>query len=151
MKLCKLILKNFRGYESLHVDLNEDINVIIGKNDIGKSTIMEAMDIFFNGNSSSKIDVDDLNIYAEEKEIQISCLFSECYEDIVLDSARKTSLAQEYLLNNDGLLEIRKVWNCSKEKIGSSDLKVYINAYYPKINEKPLINMKISELKKILQ
>ena len=46
MKLCKLILKNFRGYESLHVDLNEDINVIIGKNDIGKSTIMEAMDIF---------------------------------------------------------------------------------------------------------
>ena len=65
MKLCKLILKNFRGYESLHVDLNEDINVIIGKNDIGKSTIMEAMDIFFNGNSSSKIDVDDLNIYAE--------------------------------------------------------------------------------------
>ena len=151
MKLCKLILKNFRGYESLHIDLNEDINVIIGKNDIGKSTIMEAMDIFFNGNSSSKIDVDDLNIYAEEKEIQISCLFSECYEDIVLDSARKTSLAQEYLLNNDGLLEIRKVWNCSKEKIGSSDLKVYINAYYPKINEKPLINMKISELKKILQ
>ena len=151
MKLCKLILKNFRGYESLHVDLNEDINVIIGKNDIGKSTIMEAMDIFFNGNSSSKIDVDDLNIYAEEKEIQISCLFSECYEDIVLDSTRKTSLAQEYLLNNDGLLEIRKVWNCSKEKIGSSDLKVYINAYYPKINEKPLINMKISELKKILQ
>lgn len=151
MKLCKLILKNFRGYESLHVDLNEDINVIIGKNDIGKSTIMEAMDIFFNGNSSSKIDVDDLNIYAEEKEIQISCLFSECYEDIVLDSARKTSLAQEYLLNNDGLLEIRKVWNCSKEKIGSSDLRVYINAYYPKINEKPLINMKISELKKILQ
>lgn len=151
MKLCKLILKNFIGYESLHVDLNEDINVIIGKNDIGKSTIMEAMDIFFNGNSSSKIDVDDLNIYAEEKEIQISCLFSECYEDIVLDSARKTSLAQEYLLNNDGLLEIRKVWNCSKEKIGSSDLKVYINAYYPKINEKPLINMKISELKKILQ
>lgn len=151
MKLCKLILKNFRGYESLHVDLNEDINVIIGKNDIGKSTIMEAMDIFFNGNSSSKIDVDDLNIYAKEKEIQISCLFSECYEDIVLDSTRKTSLAQEYLLNNDGLLEIRKVWNCSKEKIGSSDLKVYINAYYPKINEKPLINMKISELKKILQ
>lgn len=151
MKLCKLILKNFRGYESLYIDLNEDINVIIGKNDIGKSTIMEAMDIFFNGNSSSKIDVDDLNIYAEEKEIQISCLFSECYEDIVLDSARKTSLAQEYLLNNDGLLEIRKVWNCSKEKIGSSDLKVYINAYYPKINEKPLINMKISELKKILQ
>ena len=52
MKLCKLILKNFRGYESLHVDLNEDINVIIGKNDIGKSTIMEAMDIFFNGNSN---------------------------------------------------------------------------------------------------
>ena len=151
MKLCKLILKNFRGYESLHVDLNEDINVIIGKNDIGKSTIMEAMDIFFNGNSSSKIDVDDLNIYAEEKEIQISCLLSECYEDIVLESSRKTSLAQEYLLNNYGLLEIRKVWNCSKEKIGSSDLKVYINAYYPKINEKPLINMKISELKKILQ
>lgn len=151
MKLCKLILKNFRGYKNLCVDLNEDINVIIGKNDIGKSTIMEAMDIFFNGNLNSKIDVDDLNIYSEEKEIEISCLFSDCDEEIVLDSTRKTSLSQEFLLNNDGLLEIKKVWNCSKEKIGASDLKVYINAYYPQVNEKPLINMKITELKKILQ
>lgn len=113
MKLCKLILKNFRGYKELSVDLNEDINVIIGKNDVGKSTIMEALNIFFNGGSgsSAKIEIDDLNIYAEEKEIEISCLFSECNEEVIIDATRKTNLKEEFLLNKDELLEIKKVWN----------------------------------------
>ena len=47
MKLKKLKLKNFRGY-SYEVEIEvTDLNVIIGKNDIGKSTILEALDIFF--------------------------------------------------------------------------------------------------------
>ena len=46
MKLKKLKLKNFRGYSSeVEIEVT-DLNVIIGKNDIGKSTILEALDIF---------------------------------------------------------------------------------------------------------
>lgn len=154
MKLKWVHLKNFRGYKDITVNFDENMNVIIGKNDIGKSTIMEALEIFFNGsnNSQIKIDVDDLNIYSDDdKEIEISCGFSDCFDEIIIDSATKTTLNREYLLNKEGLLEVKKVWNCSKEKITASDLKIYINANYPKITDKPLVNMKISELKKILE
>ncbi|TON15480.1 hypothetical protein CGH62_27270, partial [Vibrio parahaemolyticus] len=48
MKITKLTLKNFRGYRDVSVDFDENFNVIIGKNDIGKSTILEALEIFFN-------------------------------------------------------------------------------------------------------
>ena len=48
MILKKLKLKNFRGYKNFELDFNDSINVIIGRNDIGKSTILEALEIFFN-------------------------------------------------------------------------------------------------------
>lgn len=45
MKLTKLILSNFRGYkDKTEVDFS-DITTFVGKNDSGKSTILEALDI----------------------------------------------------------------------------------------------------------
>lgn len=46
MKISKLKLNNFRGYQDITIDFDENYNVIIGKNDIGKSTILEALEIF---------------------------------------------------------------------------------------------------------
>lgn len=37
----KLVLKNFRRFRSLELELNK-INVIVGKNNVGKTTILEA-------------------------------------------------------------------------------------------------------------
>ncbi|RQM78303.1 AAA family ATPase, partial [Aeromonas dhakensis] len=42
MKISKLKLNNFRGYKDILVDFDDSFNVIIGRNDIGKSTILEA-------------------------------------------------------------------------------------------------------------
>lgn len=42
MKLKRIKLKNFRGYSQETTFEVTDLNVIIGKNDIGKSTILEA-------------------------------------------------------------------------------------------------------------
>ena len=67
MKIEKLILSNFRSYaEEIYIDFN-DLNVFVGKNDIGKSTILEALDIFFNeGKGIMRIDKDDVNKKAKE-------------------------------------------------------------------------------------
>lgn len=46
MKLKKIKLINFRGYKKFEVDFDNNFNVIIGRNDIGKSTILEALEIF---------------------------------------------------------------------------------------------------------
>lgn len=148
-----MYLRNFRGYKEVTIDFDSNMNVIIGKNDVGKSTIMEALEIFFNHSNSAqvKIETADLNIDSgKNKEIEIRCKFADCNQKMVIDSTREIELKDEYLLNKEGFLEIRKVWNCSKEKIGASDLKIYIYANYPVISEKALINCKIVELKKIL-
>lgn len=63
MKIKSVKIKNFRGYrDEMRVDF-DDLTVLIGKNDIGKSTILEALDIFFNETSGVvKWDKSDLNV-----------------------------------------------------------------------------------------
>lgn len=155
MRLRKLLLKNFRGYKDLCIDLQENINVIIGKNDIGKSTIMEAMEIFFNGDSRQaivKAEIEDCNIYCEQKEMSIGACFEiEDGEKIVIDSTNPTSLKEEFLLNKEGYLEIHKIWNCSKQKLSATDLKIYIKANYPEVFDKEIITLNNAKLKKMLE
>lgn len=48
MKLAYLKIKNFRCYED-EIELSiDDLTCIIGQNDVGKSTIIEALNAFFN-------------------------------------------------------------------------------------------------------
>lgn len=48
MKLKEISIENFRGYKSRVTVTFEDLTAFVRKNDIGKSTILEALDIFFN-------------------------------------------------------------------------------------------------------
>jgi predicted ATP-dependent endonuclease of OLD family len=109
MKLDKLKLRNFRGYsQETEIDIS-DLNVIIGKNDIGKSSILEALDIFFNG----KPDKNDLCINHDNRKIQITCIFKDLPEELILDDSTVTNLESEYLLNQDKKLEIKKSFSVS--------------------------------------
>ena len=47
MKIVSVKIKNFRGYEEEENIKFDDLTVFVGKNDVGKSTILEALDIFF--------------------------------------------------------------------------------------------------------
>ncbi len=156
MRLKRLKLENFRGYTCGEINFDTDMNVIIGRNDVGKSTVMDALEIFFNGSNSDsqvKIDIDDLNVCCGEdnKQVKIICCFENIdNKEILVDTSNFTNLKEEYLYNEDGLLEIAKVWNCSKAKIGASDLRIYLNSTYPVLFDKPLITLKIQELRKKL-
>lgn len=46
MKIKKLILENFRAFYGITEIPLDDFIVFIGKNDQGKSSILEAIDIF---------------------------------------------------------------------------------------------------------
>lgn len=143
MKLKKLRLKNFRSYRDEEFDFN-DLNVIIGKNDAGKSTILDALNIFFNGSP----DINDLNVQSEEKLIEISCAFEvDGNAQIQLDSSENTTttLQDEYLLNKDGLLEFCKCYEGEKLKE-----KSYLISRHPNNFDKSLITLKINELKRQL-
>ncbi len=123
------------------------MNVIIGRNDVGKSTILEALEIFFNS-EKVKMDISDLCVYADAPNISIICCFNVGDGKILIDSTNYTSCRDEFLLNKDGLLEIKKVWNCSTGNITKSSLKTFITAYYPTLYKTPLVLEKISVLQK---
>ena len=148
MILKKLKLKNFRGYKDFEVSFNDSINVIIGRNDIGKSTILDALAIFFQSDKI-KVDIADLCVYHDEDDlvIGITCCFDVGKGEILIDSTSYTNCADEYLLNEEGLLEIRKTWDCSSGSIGKSSQKDYIIAYYPAAYDPPLVIEKIAALK----
>ncbi|WP_413746907.1 ATP-dependent nuclease [Synechococcus sp. MIT S9507] len=43
MYISKINLENFKSFENIEVDCNENFNVVVGENNIGKSTIFEAL------------------------------------------------------------------------------------------------------------
>lgn len=62
MKITSMKINNFRGYNREINIKFDDLTVIVGKNDVGKSTILEALDIFFNdGKGTIKLDKNDVN------------------------------------------------------------------------------------------
>jgi len=149
MKILKVKLENFRGYkEEVVVDFN-NLTVFVGKNDIGKSTILEALDIFFNdGKGVVKIDKEDINKQAKEEGntgIKISVVFGDLPNALTIDATNPTTLSNEYLLNCDNQLEvIKKYPNAGKEK-------VYIKANHPaNQNCNDLLLKKIRDLQSIL-
>nr|WP_245406471.1 MULTISPECIES: ATP-binding protein [unclassified Peribacillus] len=147
VKLEKVIIENFRSYETkTEINFN-DLTTIVGKNDVGKSTILEALEIFFN-NSTVKIDSKDFCVKASNPNVLIGCVFSEFKEEIILDETASTTFKDEFLLNEYGMLEVHKIYDCSKKTIKP---EIYLKALYP--NEaiekgKSLIQLTQTELQR---
>lgn len=43
MKIKKIVLKNYRNYDSLEIDFNDNLNIIIGDNAQGKTNLLESI------------------------------------------------------------------------------------------------------------
>lgn len=146
MKLYSLTLKNFRGYKDETKIVFDNLTAIVGKNDIGKSSILEALDIFCNNKPVHPLDKSDINVEAVakgENDIEITAEFIDLPTALVIDATNETSLSEEYLLTAEGRLKVRKVYpNAGKEK-------VYIVANHPTQEDcADLITLKQKELKK---
>lgn len=146
MKLHQLKLKNFRSYRE-EVCINfDDITTFVGKNDAGKSTILEALEIFFN-NKTIVCEREDLSIDHEngDENIEITCVFSNFPDSLIIDTSVSTSLKDEFLLNSEGLLEIKKVFKCSAAKPKAA---TYLVCNYPTNSEcNDLFSLKLTQLK----
>lgn len=144
MKLESIKLSNFRGYKTETIIPLSNLTAFIGKNDAGKSSALEALEIFFN-NSVVVCEKDDLNINAVNNKIEISCIFTDLPDEIVIDAANPTTLTEEHLLNVDGKLEIKKVFSATSAKPKD---KVYIICEHPSINQgQDLLTLKRAELR----
>ena len=149
MKIKSLTLKNFRGYSGETTIEFENLTAFVGRNDIGKSSILEALDIFFNdGKGIIKIDKNDVNADGRscgDTDICISVCFTDLPTNIVIDSTCETTLEQEHLLNSDGFLEVIKRYP------NGGSAKVFLRTLHPMNPDcQGLLQKKDVELRKII-
>lgn len=127
MRLKAIKIKNFRSYVDEATITIDDLTAIVGKNDAGKSTILEALEIFFN-NELIKIDTADAAQGGTATDVCITCVFDNLPTTLTIDTRAATTLADEHLLNTDNDLEIIKVFNCSLKTPSTS---IFVRANYP--------------------
>ena len=103
MKLKRVRIENFRCYQDITICI-DNLTTIIGKNDIGKSSILEALEIFFN-NETVKIDPTDVNIYSgDNKTVSITCDFT-----CLPESPKETGVPRLYENSNQGLFPLAQL------------------------------------------
>ena len=114
MKINRLTIENFKGIKNpINIDINQ-FTCIVGKNDVGKSTLLKAIDVFLNDSSISS---DDCNIYSDSCNICIEVSFIVDDTSINIDDAISTTFADEELLDEDGFLCVKKIWDTSQKSI----------------------------------
>lgn len=147
MKLEKLIIENFRGYQGRTEIVLDELTALIGRNDVGKTTVLDALGVFL-GHKLCKYDVSDKCVYSEDNDdVKIGCVFSGVPENMVIDATSETTLNDEYLLNEDGLLELHKIFKKGK---GTGAIHAYCN--HPSARDaKGILLKKNDELKAIAE
>lgn len=143
MKLARVRISNFRCFkDEVAIDFG-DITAIVGRNDVGKSSILDALAIWF---EEATLDSDDACMGGDRSDVHIVCEFTDLPTAIVLDANYQTDLAAEYLLNRDGRLEVHK---CFDGSLKAPKLKrTFIFASHPsKEGFSDLLTLKNAELK----
>lgn len=143
MRLVKFTIKNFRGYKNKEIDFT-DFTTFVGINDSGKSTIFEALDIFF---GNSKIEKNDRTVSTSD-DVELTGYFCDLPKNIKLETV-PTSFDEEYLTlkgNNSD-----KSYLVLKQKYSGESLKLseFLVSTFPSDESVQNIHTsKISALKK---
>ena len=56
-------IENYKCFEKLDVDFNKNVNIIVGNNEAGKSTILEAINLCLSGVINNRYLKNELNEY----------------------------------------------------------------------------------------
>ncbi|GEM_PF-590381 len=104
-KIRRVTIKNFRSIVELTMEAT-DLTVIVGDNDCGKSNVLRALNLFFNGKTNPDTPFhfsDDFNRFAETKVKQASEI------EVQVDLELPTS----YRANNGNFIRWRKRWRAN--------------------------------------
>jgi predicted ATP-dependent endonuclease of OLD family len=96
MKLARLRIRNFRCYKEEIAFAFNDMTAFVGRNDVGKSTVMDALDIFLNDGTPDK---NDATKNGDGKDLTIICEFTNLPSQAAIDDNVPTMFQAEYLLN----------------------------------------------------
>lgn len=115
MKINSISIRNFRGIKSLPNLSVGTVNTFVGKNDYGKSTILKALDAFFN----DKFTHHDVYKGIEEGEItEITVRFAsdELINTLALDEDGYICLTKQFSYTSSGKLKKELFYTCNDLK-----------------------------------
>ena len=83
MRLTELKIANFRGYRDEVVVGVDRLTALIGRNDSGKSTVLDALEVAL---SDRKLDASDVCVFAQDGDkVRIECAFEDLPGELTLD------------------------------------------------------------------
>ncbi len=75
MYIAEINIKNFRGFEELRLCLNQGMNALVGENNAGKTSIIDAIKYTLGTNSQEQYFIQQSDFNDESKEIHIQLKF----------------------------------------------------------------------------
>ena len=124
MRLKTITIKNFRGIRDRQEIALADLTTFVGRNDSGKSIILNAIASFLD-NKNYPIGSKDFNINRiSDEPIEIVCIFSDdalkdkLSEYIKRNRKKDVGIEEEVdaMLNNGNILMVRKTWEIPDKK-----------------------------------
>lgn len=147
MRIHSIIIKNFRPFAKLEETRLGPLATIVGKNDVGKSNILRALELFLKSNP--KISEDDFHKGADEGEnLEIEVLFDNVPEKIEMEEGVETTFNDEMLLDNGGYLRIRKTFK--RTSLSKHEITIITNDFKSDIFS-GLSTLKETELNKLCE
>ncbi|WP_323645014.1 ATP-dependent nuclease [Aliarcobacter butzleri] len=124
MYISKIEVENYKGLKDISVPLSQ-FSCIIGENNAGKSTFMQALLLFLKGNKLSPID----DYYDNSKDVLITVEFSNISEDELesIDEVHRDKL-KKYISNDGKLILARRYGNDGKSSLRNI-------GYFPKLQK----------------
>ena len=127
MVIEKVIIQNFKCFSSFELQLNEDLNILVGNNETGKSTILEAIYLCLTGTFNGRKIENELSPY----------LFNKFCADKYLESLRKGTaleipqiLIELYFRNSADLAKLKGTNNTKHENVPGIYLKIAFDEEY---------------------
>lgn len=142
MKIKSIKIENYGPFKSLQQVKIGNLSTIIGKNDVGKSFILRALNLFFE--KKPKIEENDVHKESDPgDDVVIEVAFDSLPPHIELEDGIQTTFNEEMLLDENGCLRIKKIF--PRDDLTRFQLFLIANDFRDN-NYAELVNLKETEL-----
>jgi len=144
LRIHSITINNYRPFKVLKDVRLGQLATIVGKNDTGKSSILRAIQLFFE--KRPKIDPTDIHDNAAPNEdVVIEIAFTSLPEKIEIEEGIETTFREEMLLDQNGHLRLRKTY--PRDKLTNVEISLITQDFQDDFFA-GLANLKENELNK---